>query len=310
MAVFLSTKTKAPAKWSLASASLRDAYSDFVLSHQAAQYSPATHHYYEFTTGKFIAWLEANGVTSPHEVTARYVRGLSRRPDRAGEVAGRGVRPCPDDPHPHPLLAQREVHGRAHPVRHAAPGRAPASGPDRCPGRASPEGLRQHCEIGPWSCSLWTPAYDVRKSARSIGAISTSAPASWPSGEGKGGKGRAAVCGATVRRELLKYRRTLKNASDVAPVFQARGGVRFNGAGLLRIFQQLTKRTGIRVSPHVCRRTFATLSALAGMPVPLLQAMLGHTTLTMTLRYIRLVPGDLLQAHRAHSPIDNLSRLK
>jgi integrase/recombinase XerC len=123
---------------------------------------------------------------------------------------------------------------------------------------------------------------------------------------GKGNKSRAAVCGAALRQELLKYRRTQRNGSDLALVFQARGGIRFTGAGLLRVFQRLSKRSGITVSPHVCGRTCATLSALAGMPVPLLRSLLGHASIEITLHYVRLAPGDLLQAHREHSPIDSL----
>jgi integrase/recombinase XerD len=109
---------------------------------------------------------------------------------------------------------------------------------------------------------------------------------------------------------LLAYRKTLKNVSDSSPLFQARGNVRFTGSGLLRIFQRLTKATGIRVTPHALRRTFAILSLRAKMDVLHLQALGGWSNLDMVRHYAQMVDDDLLEAHKAHSPIDNLSRLR
>ena len=41
-----------------------------------------------------------------------------------------------------------------------------------------------------------------------------------------------------------------------------------------------------------------------------LQALLGHASLDMVQHYAQMVDDDLLQAHKAHSPIDNLARLR
>jgi hypothetical protein len=35
------------------------------------------------------------------------------------------------------------------------------------------------------------------------------------------------------------------------------------------------------------------------------QALIGHTTPTMTLEYARLVDDDLLTAHQQHGPVDS-----
>jgi len=58
----------------LASLTLQEAYYDFILSRQAARCSPATMEFYKYTSGKFISWLEAQGVNSPRNVSVRYVR--------------------------------------------------------------------------------------------------------------------------------------------------------------------------------------------------------------------------------------------
>lgn len=77
------------------------------------------------------------------------------------------------------------------------------------------------------------------------------------------------------------------------------------------VFRRLFKRTRIHVTPHALRRTFVILSLRAEMDVLHLQAMLGHASLDMVQHYAhQMVDDDLLQAHKAHSPIDNLSRLR
>jgi len=37
-----------------------------------------------------------------------------------------------------------------------------------------------------------------------------------------------------------------------------------------------------------------------------LQALLGHSSLEMTRRYVKLLDEDLIQAHKKHGPIDHL----
>jgi integrase/recombinase XerD len=46
------------------------------------------------------------------------------------------------------------------------------------------------------------------------------------------------------------------------------------------------------------------------MDVLHLQAMLGHASLDMVRHYARMVDDDILQAHEAYSPVDNIKRLK
>src|SRR5688572_15134774 len=68
------SQTKTIHRWSLASAALRDAYTDFILSRQAMNCTPVTMTFYRFTAGKFLEWIERQGVTGPEQVSARYVR--------------------------------------------------------------------------------------------------------------------------------------------------------------------------------------------------------------------------------------------
>jgi site-specific recombinase XerD len=93
-------------------------------------------------------------------------------------------------------------------------------------------------------------------------------------------------------------------------LFLARRGARFTGDGLMQVFRRISKQVGFTITAHALRRTFVILSLRAGMDVLHLQAMLGHASLDMVQHYAQMVDEDLLEAHRAHSPIDNLSRLR
>jgi len=122
---------------------------------------------------------------------------------------------------------------------------------------------------------------------------------------GKGKKDRSSVIGATTRRALLAYRRTVSN-TDNMPLFQTREGNRFASDGFIQIFNRIKKHTGIHVSPHVLRRTFTILSLRAGMNALHLQNLGGWASLDMVQHYAQMVDEDLLAEHKAHSPIDNL----
>jgi integrase/recombinase XerD len=41
------------------------------------------------------------------------------------------------------------------------------------------------------------------------------------------------------------------------------------------------------LSPHTLRRCFATYNAISGMPLPVLQKVLGHSKISTTALYIR-----------------------
>ena len=127
--------------------------------------------------------------------------------------------------------------------------------------------------------------------------------------QGKGQKDRSAVVGATTRRALLKYRRTIPNDTDEAPMFQANynhGHKRLTRTGLLLIYKRLSKLTGIQVTPHAMRRTFVILSLRRHMDAGHIQAMLGHATLDMVYHYAQLEDEDLIQAHKQSGPVDDL----
>lgn len=47
---------------------------------------------------------------------------------------------------------------------------------------------------------------------------------------------------------------------------------------------------------HTLRHSFASRLVAAGVPLPAVQALLGHSTITMTMRYAHLAPSTLRDA--------------
>lgn len=296
-------------KWILASLALTDAYTDFILSRQAMQCTPATLDFYKYTAGVFLKWVEGQSVTSPEQVDARLVRQY------LAELTGQGK-------------ADKTLHAHARAIRtllrfwhaeHYMPSPVIFAMPRM-------EKKRLPC----LTAEQLTTVLSICKKPRDKALVLFMADSGLRRAEiialnwddvdimsglvrvkrGKGGKARSAVIGATTRRALLAYRRTLGSPANSSPVFQSRYYGRFSGPGFLQIFRRLSKLTGIHVTPHALRRTFVILSLRAGMDVLHLQAMLGHSSLNMVQHYAQMVDDDLLQAHRAFSPVDNLSHLR
>jgi integrase/recombinase XerD len=79
--------------------------------------------------------------------------------------------------------------------------------------------------------------------------------------------------------------------------------------------QQLLKRLadranldGVKCSPHVFRHTFATMAIASGMNVFALKEILGHASLTTTLKYVHLKQADLKAQHDKYSPLVELMK--
>jgi integrase/recombinase XerD len=109
---------------------------------------------------------------------------------------------------------------------------------------------------------------------------------------GKGGKTRAIQLPPSVARVLTKLR---GKAGEDAPVFPSRKhGAALRPLAVLRIVRQAARRAGIdaAVSPHWLRHAHASHALDRGAPIHLVQATLGHASITTTGRYLHARPAD------------------
>jgi integrase/recombinase XerD len=109
---------------------------------------------------------------------------------------------------------------------------------------------------------------------------------------GKGEKERAVRLLAGVRAELQALR---GDAGADSPVFASRkGGGPLDRTAVERIVRTAARRAGItgNVSPHWLRHALASHALDRGAPIHVVQATLGHSSLTTTSRYSHARPGD------------------
>ncbi|MEW6649426.1 MAG: tyrosine-type recombinase/integrase [Chloroflexota bacterium] len=288
--------------FNISSIALRDAWTDFILARQAMGCTAATLKNYRYTLGRFIAWLEGQGVTAPQDTTARRVREyLAQFSGKSGWYANgnaRAIRTLLRFWHKEGYLAQPvtfdmpKVHQKRLPFLTADQVKTVLA---VCDARERAiilllvdSGLRRQeaINLNRADVDLVSGAIRVR--------------------QGKGRKDRLAVIGAATRRELLKYWRACPDQAENAPALQTESGGRFTPAGLRSLLARLARRSGVKVSPHALRRTFATLALQGGMDLVSLQMLLGHADLSTTRGYIQWLDGDLLEAHRRSSPVDFL----
>ena len=110
---------------------------------------------------------------------------------------------------------------------------------------------------------------------------------------GKGGKTRAIRLTATIWQTLERLRGA---AGADEPVFRskAKGGGHLDPSQVRRIVYAAAKRAGLadKISPHWFRHAHASHSLDAGCPIHLVQATLGHASVSTTGRYLHARPTD------------------
>jgi len=298
----MSQKTQQITKWALDSIFLDDAYTDFILSRQAMLCKPSTLRFYSFTAGKFVTWLKENDVNKPADIHARHIRAY------LAELDGKG-------------LSDSYVHGHARAIRTFTGFLHKEKYITEIPSFEMPTIDKRRLLV--LSAEELQRVIKTCRNPRDKAIIlliadsgirrSEACALNWGDIDigsglvrisiGKGGKYRSVVIGATTRRAILSYRRTVKHSHN-SPLIQTHTGTRLTPGGLRSAFVRISERAGIKVTPHALRRTFATLSRRSGMDLIELQALMGHASLDMTKRYIEMLEDDLLEAHREHGPID------
>lgn len=108
---------------------------------------------------------------------------------------------------------------------------------------------------------------------------------------GKGGKTRTVLMPQSVWEAVMKLR---DSDSSEAPVFRSRKKGHLDESAVWRIVRKASERAGIdkNVSCHWFRHAHASHSLDRGCPIHLVQATLGHKSISTTGRYLHARPTD------------------
>ncbi|MDH7573999.1 MAG: tyrosine-type recombinase/integrase [Clostridia bacterium] len=127
---------------------------------------------------------------------------------------------------------------------------------------------------------------------------------------GKGNKERFVYVSERTVRELKVYLcECLAEATEDWPLFPNQWGGRLSRRTFeesLSEYGRLAGISGVRVSPHTFRHTFAKEYLLNGGDMVSLQRLLGHTTLEMVRRYVNLLDREIAAQHNKFSPVEAL----
>jgi integrase/recombinase XerC len=125
---------------------------------------------------------------------------------------------------------------------------------------------------------------------------------------GKGAKERIVAMEQRTQKALLQYLLSRRDTHPCVWVTEEQKPLTYHGLSM--IFKVLARRAGfkdVRCSPHTFRHTAATMSLDNGAGEFEVQAMLGHSTLTMTRRYVATLNSEkAAKAHKRFSPVEHL----
>lgn len=117
---------------------------------------------------------------------------------------------------------------------------------------------------------------------------------------GKGKKDRITIFPESIKIDLLKH---YSNSSfKTEYVFEGRNG-KYTKKAVQAVLENLGKKIGIKVHPHMLRHSFATHLLEEGIDIRYIQKLLGHSDLKTTEIYTNVSNKDLI---KIKSPLDSL----
>ncbi len=281
---------------------IEDALDEFLLSRQAMRCSSQTLRTYQSILGRFTQWLEKEGVQTANQITSRYVRRFMSQISGTQWTLngyGRAIRTFIN------FLNQEDW------VDHKIHIKVPPPPRQSLPFLNSSQikQLLEVCDVQEKAIILLIVDSGLRRQEvcnLKIGDVQIE------NGmirvvQSKGNKDRIVFIGQATINAILDYLPDFSYREKESPLFKAKNGKPFNGDSMQRMFLRLSKQSGIKVTPHMLRRSFATLSLKFGMDMVSLQMLMGHASIETTRRYVQLLSDDLQNAHKKASPVDRLN---
>jgi len=104
---------------------------------------------------------------------------------------------------------------------------------------------------------------------------------------GKGGKERFVPLQEELAQEILSYSKDKEDGERLFPLTYQ--GARY-------VYQKVREKSGVDFHPHKLRHTFATFLVERGVDIRVIQALLGHSSPTITTRYAKVRDELLFKA--------------
>mgnify|MGYP001013037454 FL=1 len=280
---------------------LQDAYSNFILAREAMYCTPATITYYKKNLGKIIQWLLAHGIDCPEKISKDHIRTILNElkqngaSDSYAHIYARVFRTFVNF-----MVDEGYIY---QPIKFDMPrvGKKKLLVLDK----NKVEGLIDNCinkrdkaiilmlvDTGLRCAELINLNWGDLDLEKGVGYVRC----------GKGRKDRIILFGKRTKKAIKKYQKDV-DSSPEQPLFQTDEHRRFSYGGMRSMMDRIKRRSGIDVTPHALRRSFATISSTNGMDLYVLQELMGHTTLEMTRHYVQMTEEDLMKAYKKHGPM-------
>jgi len=280
---------------------LQDAYSNFILAREAMYCTPATITYYKKNLGKIIQWLLAHGIDCPEKISKEHIRTILNElkqngaSDSYAHIYARVFRTFVNF-----MVDEGYIY---QPIKFDMPrvGKKRLLVLDK----EKIEGLLDNCirqrdkaiilmlvDTGVRISELIHLKWNDIDLEKGIGYVQC----------GKGRKDRIILFGKRTKKAIRKYKKEVDSSPD-QPLFQTDEHKIFTYGGMRSMMDRIRQRSGIDVTPHALRRSFATISTTNGMDLYVLQELMGHSSLEMTRHYVRMTESDLMRAYKKHGPM-------